>query len=95
MIIKDQKVNDVYLGVDNKKIIYEEFLSKYKLNNSETVYMGDDLPDISVLKICGLSTCPNDASNEVRLVAEYISIKDGKLVGGVNLVFIRGMQKNV
>ena len=40
-------VNDVYLGVDNKKIIYEEFLSKYKLNNSETVYMGDDLPDIS------------------------------------------------
>ena len=70
-------VNDVYLGVDNKKIIYEEFLSKYKLNNSETVYMGDDLPDISVLKICGLSTCPNDASNEVRIIAEYISIKDG------------------
>ncbi len=37
--------------------------------------MGDDLPDINILKKVGLSSSPNDAANEVREVVDYISIK--------------------
>ena len=70
-------VKDVFLGVDNKHLIYKEFLNKYDLKNSETVYMGDDLPDITILENCGLSTCPNDACPEVREVVEYVSCKNG------------------
>ena len=66
----------VFLGVDNKKMIYNEFLDKHNLNNSETVFMGDDLPDITILQVCGLSSCPNDACPSKSIV-EYISIKNG------------------
>ena len=61
----------------NQNLIKTQFLDKYNLNNSETVFMGDDLPDINILQVCGLSTCPNDACPEVRSIVEYISIKDG------------------
>tara|TARA_B100001109_G_C18715534_1_gene404551 strand:- start:227 stop:748 length:522 start_codon:yes stop_codon:yes gene_type:complete len=70
-------VKEVFLGVDNKQMIYNEFLDKHNLNNSETVFMGDDLPDITILQVCGLSSCPNDACPEVRSIVEYISIKNG------------------
>ena len=39
--------------------------------------MGDDIPDIPVLKIVGLSCCPQDAVNEVKDICRYISSKNG------------------
>ena len=39
--------------------------------------MGDDLPDIHILKDVGLSTCPADACAEVKEVVDYISAKKG------------------
>jgi 3-deoxy-D-manno-octulosonate 8-phosphate phosphatase (KDO 8-P phosphatase) len=39
--------------------------------------MGDDIPDIEVLKSCGIATCPGDAVNEVKEVCHYISLYPG------------------
>jgi len=63
----DQKVN-AYLG----------FLSRDALNESEVLYMGDDLPDLEILsRPALLSTCPADAADEIRAVCDYISPKAG------------------
>ena len=61
----------------NKKDVYLKYLSENDLKNDETVYMGDDLPDEEILKLCGLSTCPYDACHEIREIVDYISIKKG------------------
>jgi 3-deoxy-D-manno-octulosonate 8-phosphate phosphatase (KDO 8-P phosphatase) len=45
----------------------------YQLNPQEILYMGDDLPDLDVMKIVGLSTAPQDADSEVLKIAKYIS----------------------
>ena len=37
------------------------------------LYMGDDIPDIEVLRECGLPCCPKDAAPEVKAVVKYIS----------------------
>ena len=39
--------------------------------------MGDDIPDIPVLKISGVSTCPQDASIDVKGIVDYQSPYDG------------------
>ena len=39
--------------------------------------MGDDIPDIPVLRAVGLATCPQDAVPEVKAASEYISHKRG------------------
>ena len=40
--------------------------------------MGDDIPDIPVLKVVGLSCCPLDAVNEVKSICNYVSNKNVK-----------------
>ena len=39
--------------------------------------MGDDLPDICVLREVGLKCCPKDAVKQVRDVCNYISAYGG------------------
>lgn len=70
-------VKNIFLGVDDKKKVFDNFLSKNNLNINETLFMGDDLPDIHILKEVGLSSCPYDACPEVKEVVDYISIKNG------------------
>ena len=72
-------IEDIYLGAHNKINQYTEILKKYNLNHENILYMGDDIPDIPVMKKVGLASCPNDAVAEVQETAKYISnIKGGE-----------------
>ncbi len=75
--MKALKIEDVFLGVSNKKEVFDEFLKKYELNTSEVLYMGDDIPDYEVLKTAGVSTCPSDAAEEILEIVDYVSHKPG------------------
>lgn len=70
-------VKDIYLSSLNKIPPFEDFCSKYGLDPSDVLFMGDDIPDIDIMEICGLACCPSDAVNEVKEVSEYISIHPG------------------
>jgi 3-deoxy-D-manno-octulosonate 8-phosphate phosphatase (KDO 8-P phosphatase) len=39
--------------------------------------MGDDIPDMLAMREVGLAACPEDAVEEVRNIAQYISPKGG------------------
>ncbi len=70
-------VTDLYMGASVKIRDYRDFRNKHGLNDEEILYMGDDVPDIEVMRECGLSCCPKDAVPEVKRVAKYISHADG------------------
>ena len=70
-------VQNVYLGVGNKKDVYLKFLSANDLKNDETVYMGDDLPDAALFKKVGFSASVPDAPENIKLAADYVSEKAG------------------
>ena len=70
-------IKELYMGQKNKVLALEELCQKYNLSKNEIAYMGDDLPDICVLKEVALSCCPNDAVVEVREVCNFISTKNG------------------
>ncbi|MDP4637288.1 MAG: HAD hydrolase family protein [Crocinitomicaceae bacterium] len=67
----------VFLSAHKKIDIYEEIKRNYQLTDQEIAYMGDDIPDIPVLKIAGLSTCPQDAVSDVKQIVAYQSPYDG------------------
>lgn len=67
----------LYMGQRNKVTALKELLSEFNLDASEVAYMGDDLPDIGVLKEVGLACCPSDAVSEVKSVCDFISAKRG------------------
>ena len=70
-------IKDIFLGSHNKMEHLEEFIHKYDIKLKNVLYMGDDIPDLPVMKIVGLPTCPNDAVQEIQQISKYISQKKG------------------
>ena len=70
-------VEDVFLKAFNKIEVYQKFIEEKKIDPKNILYMGDDNPDLDVLKVVGISSCPNDASVDVKSICDYISHKDG------------------
>ena len=70
-------VEDVFLKAFNKIEVYEKFIEEKKIDPKNILYMCDDNPDLDVLKVVGISSCPNDASVDVKSICDYISHKDG------------------
>ena len=54
-------ISHIYLGQEHKEAAFADFLTKTNLTATDVVYMGDDMPDIPLLKQVGLSCCPKDA----------------------------------
>lgn len=70
-------MTDLYMGSSVKIRDYRELRDKYGLADEEILYMGDDIPDIEVLRECGLPCCPKDAAPEVKQVCKYVSHAEG------------------
>ena len=70
-------ITDLYLGSAVKIHDYRAFRDKYGLKDEEVLYMGDDVPDMEVLRECGLPCCPKDAAPEVKSIVKYISHTNG------------------
>ena len=68
---------DVYLGADTKLECFEDFMLTHELQAQNVLYMGDDLPDLEVMKKVGAPTCPKDAAPEIKQIATYQSPKKG------------------
>jgi 3-deoxy-D-manno-octulosonate 8-phosphate phosphatase (KDO 8-P phosphatase) len=70
-------VKNVYINSSDKVKDLNDFSEKNKIDLNETVYMGDDLPDIFPMELVYLKVCPIDAAPEVREISDYISNKKG------------------
>ena len=70
-------VNKVYLGINEKVIAFDDFVSTFNINPDQVLYMGDDVPDVPVMEKVGVSTCPQDALPDVKRVVDYVSHKKG------------------
>ena len=70
-------VEDIYIGCAVKIETYDAFLAKYGLKDEEVMYMGDDIPDLEVMRRVGCPVCPKDACTEVKEVSLYVSHRDG------------------
>lgn len=66
-------IEDVFLGVHVKMGVYNDYLAKNHIDPATVLYMGDDIPDIEVMKVVGLPACPADAAEEVKAVSLYVT----------------------
>ncbi len=75
-------IDQVYTGIKNKTQKLLELSQEQGFNLKHALYMGDDIPDYSVMKQVGLPTCPADACYEIKELALFIS----KINGGEGCV---------
>ncbi|MBQ8155452.1 MAG: HAD-IIIA family hydrolase [Prevotella sp.] len=70
-------VEDIYMGCAVKIETYDEFIKKYGLTDEEVMYMGDDIPDLEIMRRVGCPVCPKDACEEIKDISVYVSDKIG------------------
>ena len=66
-------IQEVHLGCANKVAVYEDLLVRLGIRHEEVLYMGDDIPDYPVMRLCGCPCCPADAASEIREASVYVS----------------------
>ncbi len=70
-------IDEVYVGSKDKLDSYEDLKKKHGLKDDEVIFIGDDMPDIDLLKKVGFSCCPNDACDDVLSVVNHVLDKRG------------------
>ena len=70
-------VEDIYIGCAVKIETYDQFLQKYGLTDEEIMYMGDDIPDLEIMRRVGCPVCPKDACPEIKEASCYVSDRMG------------------
>jgi 3-deoxy-D-manno-octulosonate 8-phosphate phosphatase (KDO 8-P phosphatase) len=73
-------IQEIHLsvGTDQKPEVFEKLIRERKLKEEEVAYMGDDIPDLLLMKKYNvLKACPADAEEEILEIADFISTKKG------------------
>jgi len=70
-------VSHVFQGVTEKVRVFGELLNNLGLKASQAVVMGDDLPDLPMMRLAGYPMAVADAAEEVRQAAEFVTIRPG------------------
>ena len=67
----EMKMEFIYMKQPVKMPAYEEIIQKAGVSDSAVAFIGDDLPDIPLLRRVGLAVAVGDAVPEVKKVAHY------------------------
>jgi 3-deoxy-D-manno-octulosonate 8-phosphate phosphatase (KDO 8-P phosphatase) len=66
-------VKDVYMGIHTKIEKIKIYLEEKSIIHENVLYMGDDIPELEVMKLVGLPVCPADAAEEIKAISMYVS----------------------
>ena len=74
---KELAIGDVIQGATDKVASLAKLLKRHRLQASECAYMGDDLPDLVVMRRCGLAVAVANAVAAVKAEAHYVTTAHG------------------
>lgn len=69
----EMKMDFIYMKQALKMPAYEEILKKAEVTDALVAYIGDDLPDIPLMRRVGLAIAVGNAVPEVKKAAHYVT----------------------
>ncbi|WP_238892304.1 KdsC family phosphatase [Blattabacterium cuenoti] len=75
--LRELNIRYIYHKVFNKKRCLDHYCKILNISKKKVLYMGDDIPDIEIMKSVAFPCCPINAVQEVKDVSIYISPKKG------------------
>ncbi len=67
----------VVQGAQDKRPAFEQMLTEHGLSAEQACYVGDDLPDVPLLRRSGLAVAVADACGEAKAAAGYVTAAAG------------------
>lgn len=74
---EDLKMDIIRINVKDKLKELYKIIEEYDIDIEKVAYMGDDIQDLSVLEVVGVSVAPNNAIEEVKEKVKYVTKKSG------------------
>ncbi len=71
------KVEYVFQNCFDKLDVFKKFLQQIGLSPDRVAYIGDDLPDLPVIKFVGFGVAVANAVDEVKQYANYVTTRPG------------------
>jgi 3-deoxy-D-manno-octulosonate 8-phosphate phosphatase (KDO 8-P phosphatase) len=71
------KLDFCHQGIVDKRAVVEKLAAQYNLKKKEIAYIGDDIIDLAVFKLVGLSVCPHDAFDYIQEKVDLVSAYKG------------------
>lgn len=75
--LSELKVDFCHQGIVDKAMVFEKLMDHYKLKTKETIFIGDDINDLPVFRLCGFSVCPADSPEYIKVKADLVSSAKG------------------
>jgi 3-deoxy-D-manno-octulosonate 8-phosphate phosphatase (KDO 8-P phosphatase) len=70
-------IKHVHMGVENKAIALDQVIKSLSLSSSDCAVMGDDWPDLQMMKNAGFRICPAQAHAAVKEFAHFVTNHSG------------------
>ena len=70
-------VRHVIQGISDKVAAFETLIAELEIDEADAVYVGDDLPDLPLLRRVGVSVAVNNAHDEVKTACDYTTDRAG------------------
>jgi 3-deoxy-D-manno-octulosonate 8-phosphate phosphatase (KDO 8-P phosphatase) len=74
---KRLEIRHCYIGEWDKERKVSEICNSLNITLEQTIFIGDDINDLKVIKEVGLGACPADAVSKVKAVADYVCQRKG------------------
>jgi 3-deoxy-D-manno-octulosonate 8-phosphate phosphatase (KDO 8-P phosphatase) len=70
-------IADTYPGCKDKAAAIRDFSARHDLEPAEICFIGDDVNDVSAMKICGLPVAPAGARPDAIAAARFVTTESG------------------
>lgn len=74
---RELQIDHLYQGIDDKVAVYEQIKTIESLSDDQVAYIGDDLPDLAVMRRAGLAIAVANAVDEILECAHFVTSKSG------------------
>ena len=74
---KKMSVKKILDGIISKEKVVPEICKDFRVTSQEIAFIGDDVNDLELLKIVGMSAAPADAIKEVKKQSDYVCKMEG------------------
>lgn len=71
------KVDFCHQGIIDKASVFEKLTKHYQFKSKEVAFIGDDINDLCVFKLAGLSVCPADTFDYIKDKVDLVAFTKG------------------
>ena len=68
---KKVKADHCYMNIKRKELMLPTICEKFNVKSNNIAYVGDDINDVKIMKLIGLSVVPSNGTKEAKLVSDF------------------------